>query len=270
MEVTCDGATARTNLAVFSHIRRSSFQLVNWGRAKGPEQLPLGEENLGFNLFYGQGAHDEEAHLIRAGVDFMGCCVTSGGHQMDLRAECDWSDPWVIRGGTRRATQRAFVDRTRPNVWGVHFYDEPGLTWAKDPETGQSTPHVVPWQLRQYEAAFGQSMLDWKRVDPKRCQAVQGIVESNQLAARLGPIFNTMPVSRPPVAILFSLSQFLHAQTENREVNYAHDTAHGRNVMFTYLAGKLLQHQFMPLLDEEVLDGTLLAHHQAIILTSLD
>ena len=101
VEVACDGAMAHANITVFSHIRRSSFKLINWGRAKDRDQLPQGEENLGFNLFYGQSAHDDEAHLIRAGVDFMGCCVMSGGHQMDLRSECDWSDPLVIRGGTR-------------------------------------------------------------------------------------------------------------------------------------------------------------------------
>ena len=26
---------------------------------------------------------------------------------------------------------------------GVHFYDEPGLTWEKDPATGELTPHAV-------------------------------------------------------------------------------------------------------------------------------
>jgi hypothetical protein len=58
--------------------------------------------------------------------------------------------------------RRAFIDRTRPNVLGVHFYDEPGLTWAKDLETGEMSPHVVPWQQRSYEAAFGHPPLDWK------------------------------------------------------------------------------------------------------------
>ena len=48
----------------------------------------------------------------------------------------------------------------------MHFYDEPGLTWTPDPRTGEPTPHTVPWQLRQYEAAFGRPMLDWKTVDP--------------------------------------------------------------------------------------------------------
>jgi hypothetical protein len=364
---------------------------------------------LGFNLFYGNYAHDDEANFIRAGVDFMANCVMGGAHQMDLRTECDWSDPYVIRGGTRRAARRAFIDRTRPNILGIHFYDEPGLTWGNDPETGQWTPHAVPWQVRSFTAAFGQSPLDWKRVDPAnpdhaaqwgqwarwklglmdaawkdaqygvssvrpdyisvtqsqygygaftdgyyytvvrslpvisghggyhdfgpgyfnpslflefarardlarpnwylptwysstttdefrleqylsfQCNLqglmsppdiepaqpakslpAQGVVESNHLLARLGPIFTTMPVTRPPVALLFSLSQMVHAQTQDRKVNYVHETAHGRNVAFTYLAGKLLQHQFMPVLDEDILDGTLAGQHKAVILTSLD
>jgi hypothetical protein len=410
IEAACDGATATTNITLHSHVRRSDFKLVNWGRAKGKEQIAQGEDSLGFNLFYGGYASDEEANFIRGGVDFMACCVMSGGHQMDLRQECDWSDPEVVRGGTRRVTKRAFVDRTRPNVWGVHFYDEPGLTWAKDAQTGEMSAHVVPWQLRSYEAAFGQAAPDWKKVDPSRpeeaahwaqwarwklglmdaawkdaqfgvssvepayvsltqsqygysafsdgyyfnvvrslpitsghggyhdwgpgyfnpsmfleiarardlakpnwylptwygsttadefrleqylsfqcglqgllsppdlepggapekSRAAQGVVESNHLLQRLGPIFNTMAPTRPPVALLFSLSQFLHAQTLNRKVCYAHDTPHGRNMQFTYLAGKLLQHQFLPLLDEEVLDGTLAAQHRAIVLTSID
>ncbi|MBE7502908.1 MAG: hypothetical protein HS113_22030 [Verrucomicrobiales bacterium] len=410
LAITGDGAVARTNLTVHSHVRRSDFRLVNWGRARGPDQLVQGEDNLGFNLFYGHYADDTDAHFIRAGVDFLACCVMSGGHQMDLRSECDWSDPYVIRGGTRRAVQRAFRDRTRPNIPGIHFYDEPGLTWGEDPQTRQRTPHAVPWQHRSYEAAFDQPPLDWKSVEPakpdhvarwdhwarwklslmdaawqdaqfgvsavvpeylsltqsqygytaftdgyyfnvvrslpvtsghggyhdwgpgyfnpalflefaragdlakpnwylptwygnttadefrleqylcfqcglqgmisppdlepggtpEKSPAAQGLVESNHLLQRLGPIFRTLPPTRPPVALLFSLSQFLHAQTLDRTVCYAHDTAHGRNVMFTYLAGKRLQHQFLPLLDEEVLDGTLAAHHQAILLTSLD
>lgn len=410
IEVACDGASAKTNITVHSHIRRSEFKLINWGRAKGRDQLAQGEDSLGFNLSYGHYAADEEAQFIRAGVDFMANCVMSGGHQMDLRPECDWSDPSVIRGGTRRVVKRAFIDRTRPNIWGVHFFDEPGLTWAKEPATGEMSPHVVPWQRRSYEAAFGQPPPDWKQVDPRdpeqaarwahwarwklgfmdaawqdaqfgvsavepgyvsvtqsqygysafsdgyyfnvvrrlpitsghggyhdfgtgyfnpsmflefararnlakpnwylptwygnttadefrleqylsfqcglqglisppdiepggtpeKSRAAQGVVESNHLLQRLGPIFNHMPVTRPPVALLFSLSQMIHAQTLDRKQCYAHDIAHGRNVVFTYLAGKLLQHQFMPVLDEEVLDGTLAAQHQAIILTSID
>ena len=131
IEVSCDGATATTELDVRSHVRKSSFRLICWGRATGAQQLVEGEESLGFNLFYGHYGRDDEANFIRAGVDFMSCCTMGGGHQMDLRSECDWSDPYVTRGGTRRVVHRALVDRTRPNVFGVHFYDEPGLTWHK-------------------------------------------------------------------------------------------------------------------------------------------
>jgi hypothetical protein len=410
VKVSCAGATAQTNITLHSHIRRSDFKLINWGRAKGKDQLAQAEEGLGFNLFYGQGDDNKDASLILAGVDFMSCCTMGGGHQMDLRQECDWSDPYVIHGGTRRVARRAFMDRTQPNVLGVHFYDEPGLTWAKDPETGEMSPHVVPWQQRSYQAAFGQPPLDWKRIDPanpeqaarwaqwarwklgfmdaawkdaklgvstvepafasgtqsqygysafcdgyyfnvvrslpitsghggyhdfgpgyfnpsmflefarahdlakpnwylptwygnttadefrleqylsfqcglqgmisppdidpggtpEKSAAAQGVVESNHLLQRLGPIFNTMPPTRPPVALLYSLSQFIHTQTLDRKVCYAHDTEHGRNVVFAYLAGKLLQEQFLPVLDEDILDGTLAAEHRAVILTSID
>jgi hypothetical protein len=406
----CGGQSSRTNITVLSHLRRSDFKLINWRQAPDKDQLAQGEDGLGFNLCYGNYGGEAGENFIRAGVDYIACCVMAGGHQMDLRQECDWSDPSVIRGGTRRVVRRAFMDRTRPNVPGVHFYDEPGLTWANDPQTGEPTPHAVPWQLRQYEAAFGRPMLGWKSLDPdnpvqaarwgewarwklgfldagwqdaqfgvsqvepgyvcltqsqygysafsdgyyfnvarslpiasghggyhdfgpgyfnpvlflemarardfakpswylptwfgsttadqfrleqylcfqcglqglisppdidpgstpEKSLAAQGLVESNHLLQRLGPIFNTMAVTRPPVALLFSLSQFIHAQALNRKVCYTHDTPHGRNVPFVYLAGKLAQHQFMPLLDEEVRDGTLAAHHKAIILTSLD
>ena len=410
VDVSCGGQGSRTNITVLSHLRRSDFKLINWRQAQDKDQLGQGEDGLGFNLCYGNYGGQAGENFIRAGMGYIPCCVMSGGHQMDLRQECDWSDPYVIRGGTRRVVRRAFMDRTRPNVPGVHFYDEPGLTWTPDPRTGEPTPHTVPWQLRQYEAAFGRPMLDWKTVDPanpeqtarwaewarwklgfldagwqdaqfgvrevepgyvcltqsqygysafsdgyyfnvarslpitsghggyhdfgpgyfnpvlflemarardfakpnwylptwfgsttadqfrleqylcfqcgleglisppdidpgntpEKSLAAQGVVESNHLLQRLGPIFNTMPVTRPPVALLFSFSQFVHAQAVDRKVCYAHDTPHGRNVSFVYLAGKLLQHQFMPLLDEEVRDGTLAALHKAVILTSLD
>jgi hypothetical protein len=410
LQVACGAASASTNLTLLSHLRRSDFQLINWRQTQAKDQLAQGEDSLGFNLCYANYGGDDEENFIRAGVDFVACCVMSGGHQMDLRQECDWSDPYVLRGGTRRAVRRAFRDRTWPNVRGVHFYDEPGLTWTKDPHTGQPTPHAVPWQLRQYAAAFGQPMLDWTTLNPlnpehlarwaawarwklglleaawrdaqfgvtavepaylsltqsqygygafsdgyyfnvvrplpiisghggyhdfgpgyfnpvlflefarprdlakpnwylptwfgstttdqfrleqylcfqcalqglisppeidpgatpEQSIAAQGLVESNHLLQRLGPIFNTMAPTRPPVALLFSLSQCIHAQALDRKVCYAHETPHGRNLPLVYLAGKLRQHHFLPLLDEEVCDGTLAAHHRAIILTSLD
>jgi hypothetical protein len=407
LEVAVDGAKEETAIEVCSHLRQSSFRLVNWGRAKGKEQLIEGENSLGFNTFYGFHGKDVESNLIRAGVDQFANCVMSGGHQMDLRMECDWSDPYVLHGGTSRVVRQAMIDRLRPNVPGVHFYDEPGLTWHKHPETGEFTPHGVPAQVRSYLAAFDQAPLSYQKIDPKNPEHValwkqwaywklslmdaawkdaqfgvsqvrddflsvtqsqygfsaftdgyyfnvvrslpvtsghggyhdfgpgffnpsyflelsrardywkdnwylptwygnttadqfrleqylsfqtgiqgmisppdlepainavgrQGIVESNQLMKRLGPIFTTMRPTRPPVALLYSLSQAVHTQTENRNLNYLHESPHGKNLPLTYLAGKLIQQQFLTIVEEDILDGTALDDHKVIVLSTID
>ena len=410
VEVSADGATAKTDLDVFTHLRKSSFRLVVWGgRAVGKQQLVEGEDSLGFNLFQGNPGGDDAANFIRAGVDFMANCTMSGAHQMDLRQECDWSDPYVTRGGTRRVVRRAFLDRTKPNVIGVHFYDEPGLTWQKDPKTGENTPHAVPSQARAFANAFGKPPLSyhdvkpdnpedaarwrhwalwklgfmdvaWKEAsfgvarvrpdylsvtqsqygwtaftdgyyfnvthslpvvsghggyddyglgyfnpswtlemarardfrkpcwylptwygntpadrfrleqylsfmtniqglmtppdidpfDPASKPAAEGVVESNKLMARLGTVFTQMPVTRPPVAMLYSMSDNIYQQTRDMQMNYAHATRQRRHLPFTYLAGKITHRQFLGVVEEDVLDGTLAANHKAVILTSLD
>jgi hypothetical protein len=407
VEVAVEQVKAAAEIDIYSHVRQSSFRLINWGRAKGKDQLVQGEDSFGFNLFYGHYAADDDANFIRAGVDFMACCVMSGGHQMDLRSECDWSDPYVTRGGTMRVVRRALIDRLRPNVPGVHYYDEPGLTWEKDPATGESTPHAVRSQARSYVSAFGREPPSYRTIDPanpehatawrhwatwklgfmdaawkeaqfgvsqvrpdflsvtqsqygwsaftdgyyfnvvrslpvasghggyhdygpgyfnpsyflemararefwKPCWYLptwygnttsdqfrleqylsfqtniqgmlsppdldpalnptgrQGIVEANHLMKKLGPIFTALPVTKPPVAMLYSLSQAIHTQTRDRKANYAHAMPQGLNLPLTYLAGKLLQQQFLAVLDEDVVDGTLAADHKAVVLTSLD
>jgi hypothetical protein len=398
---------AKADIEIVNHVRQSSFRLINWGRAKGKEQLVQGEDSFGYNLFYGHGTGDDDANFLRAGVDFMGNCVMSGGHQMDLRTECDWSDPYVLKGGTRRVVRDAMKNRTRPNVPGVHFYDEPGLTWHNYGPTKEWTPHMIDAQVRSYLSAFDRDPLSYEKVDPKKPEDVerwrqwatwklgfmdaawreakfgvervrpdylsvtqsqygwsaftdgyyfnvvrslpvtsghggyhdfgpgffnpsyflemargrdfakpnwylptwygnttsdqfrleqylsfqtniqgmmsppdlepatnasarQGIVESNQLMKRLGPIFTTMPVTKPPVAMLYSLSQAIHTQTIDRATNYAHEMPQGKNLPLTYLAGKLLHQQFLTVLDEDVLDGTLASDHKAVVLTSID
>jgi hypothetical protein len=412
LEAAAHGAAANAKIEVFSHLRKSSYRLVNWGRAKKPdEQIVEGEDSLGYNLFYGQSADDNDSTLLRAGVDFMSCCTMSGGHQIDLRSECDWSDPYAIRGGgTARVVRRALADRTKGNVPGVHFYDEPGLTWVKDPATGEMTPHWIPSQQRSFRSAFGREPLSYRDVkpgDPQQAAAwkhwakwklgfmdaawkdaqfgvsyvnpamisvtqsqygfsaftdgyyfnvartlpvvsghggyddwgpdffnpvftldvarardldkpcwylpawygstpadrfrleqyscfmtniqgmitppdmdpyqpwktlgAEGMVECNQLMLRLGPIFNTLPVNRTPVAVLYSLSHLIEKQTQDRNaVKYAHDDPHGRNLSFTYIALKMIQQPFQFVVDEDIVDGTLAANHQALVLTSID
>jgi hypothetical protein len=402
LHVLVDGVEQYADLDVVTHLRKSDFRLINWGRAQGKDQLVQGEDSLGYNLFYGNNGPDSDStNFMRAGVDFMSNCTMSGAHQMDIRPECDWSDPYVTRGGTARVVRRAFQDRRYGNVPGVHFYDEPGLTWLND------TPHGIPSQVRSYAAAFGKEPIDFTKVDPKnpehvrawrhwatwklgfmdaawkeaqfgvgmvrpdylsltqsqygwtaftdgyyfnvvrslpvnsghggyddygpgyfnpsftlemarardfakpewylpqwygntppdrfRCEqylsfmtgvqgmmsppdldpaqnpgARQGIVESNRLMQKLGPVFTTAPVTRPPVVMLYSLSQAIHTQTADMTANYAHAIPQGQNLPLTYLAGKMLQQQFLAVVDEDVLDGTVANEHKAVILTSLD
>mgnify|MGYP002065276517 CR=1 FL=1 len=106
--------------------------------------------------------------------------------------------------------------------------------------------------------------------EPAKKPAAGGVVESNKLMARLGTIFTTMPVTRPPVAMLYSISHNIHIQTLDRQANYAHANLHGQRLPLTYLAGKLLKHQFLTVGEEDIVDGTLAAHHKAIVLTSID
>src|SRR5258708_519675 len=76
VEAAVDRAKALTSLEVFSHLRKSDFRLINWGRAKDKEQLVQGEDSLGFNLFYGaNGLDSDAAGFIPAGVDFMSNCT---------------------------------------------------------------------------------------------------------------------------------------------------------------------------------------------------
>ena len=121
VEVSCGGQGSRTNITVWSHLRRSDFKLINWRQAQDKDQLGQGEDGLGFNLCYGNYGGQAGENFIRAGMGYIPCCVMSGGHQMDLRQECDWSDPYVIRGGTRRVVRRAFMDRTSAQRPGRAF-----------------------------------------------------------------------------------------------------------------------------------------------------
>jgi hypothetical protein len=411
IEVQADGASASATINVFSHVRRSTFRVINWGSPKTAEDQQIqGEWSLGYNLMYSAGGvgSDKEGDFIAAGVDQMAVCIMSGGHQMDLRMECDWSDPLVVRGGTRRATREALNARLRGNSPGVNFYDEPGLTWRPNDNGQGLTPHGVPSQLASYEAAFGKPMIehtkvdpnnpehvaqweqwgDWKlgfmeaawrdavfavaQVDPTLISAtqsqygwtaftdgyyfnvarslpitsghggyddlgfgylfpsytlemarardfakpnwylpvwyantsedamrfenlasfalgiqgimtpppceptqnagnIQGSVEANHAMQRLGTVFTVgIPQTRQPVALLYSMSNNHRTQVADMDQNYAHAIRNGQWSSWLYLASKMAQHSFTPVLDEDVLDGTLATHHKAVIVAGVD
>jgi hypothetical protein len=411
VEVSSSDASARTNIEVHSHVRKSTFKLIDWAsHAKPEEQQALGEDSLGFNLLYAAYGGLGADATIRGGLDYMWNCTMSGAHQMDIRLECDWSDPYVLAGGTARVVRRAFADRVNPNCIGVHFYDEPGLTWHMHPKTKEFTPHNVPAQDRAYKSAFGREAPEYYKIKPDnpkdvvrwlhwgrwkesfmeaawkhaafgvnrvrrdylpvtqsaygwsaftdgyyfnvvrslpvisghggyddyggayfnpsftfeygrmrdlqkpnwylpawyagmpanrfrleqylsfmnnlqgmakppdiqvhrptRARAtVDGVVESNKLMARLGTIFTTMPVSRPEVAVLYSLSQNLRAQTMDMKDNYDGGKHARQKTFLMYLAGKLIHQPLFPVVEEDIVDGTLAAHHKAVVVPGVD
>ena len=127
LEVAADGADGQGQLDLHSHVRQSSFKLIQWGsRAAKAEQGVLGQESLGLNLIYTSYGGLEPDELIRTGADYMWCCTMSGAHQMDIRMECDWSDPYVLRGGTARVVRRACKTAPTPTPSAFTSTTSPG------------------------------------------------------------------------------------------------------------------------------------------------
>jgi len=61
-------------------------------------------------LFYGGYANDSNAASSAPNAITCACCTQGGAHQMESATECDWSDPYVIRGGTQRVVRQAIGD----------------------------------------------------------------------------------------------------------------------------------------------------------------
>ena len=85
--------------------------------------------------------------------------------------------------------------------------------------------------------------------------------------ARLGTIFTTQPVDRGEVAVLDSLSQALDAEVRDLKVdiNKASYEAggHTRNALgLIYLASRMIQTQIYPIVEEDIIDGTLAGQYQ--------
>ena len=163
VQVDSDGATAQAKIALYSHIRKSTYRTLHWWGPGGDKMGPEGENGFGFNTIYG--GVDEPS--IPAGEDIMGLDLMGGGHQFDLKMENDWSDPYVYLGAVQRAMDRAFTFRTMPNNIGAHLYDEPGLTYAAAGSKGQTFgPWDVLQQRRAYKSAFGKEQMWYDEVKP--------------------------------------------------------------------------------------------------------
>jgi hypothetical protein len=162
-----DAISKDTPIEIYSHERTTSFKLINWGRADGKDLVPLGENGFGFNIYYAHYGGNDQNNNIRGGVDYFPCCSMGGGHQMDLRMECDWSDPNVLGGGRARVSRSALKERVNSNCLGIHFYDEPGLTWWTDPITKKVTNASIPAQVRSFKDAFGYDVPHYSTFDRK-------------------------------------------------------------------------------------------------------
>ena len=84
----------------------------------------------------GDVVHQEQP--IAAAGDIMGNASDGRGPPVhELRPTNDWSDPNVYIGAIQVGIDRVpFAFRTMPNAIGAHLHDEPGLTWLKNPHTG--------------------------------------------------------------------------------------------------------------------------------------
>jgi len=405
--VTCDGATATAAIEVCSHVRRSSYVIGDWPHSynAGERIQAMGEDSLGFNVtFRNVGVNDA---TIRGGLDNMRGMALGGAHQLDNNLKNDWSDPYVLREGRLRASRQGMRDRTQPNCIGVHFYDEPGLTWNEHPETKEFNPYNIAaqdrawkgsyledaqqyfkvsaddpaslerwrdqqrWKLRFMEACwrytstgvrlvrpdwltatqtqygwdafsdgyyfniarqlpvivghgwysdcywlnmappmaseFGR-VRDWKRPlwylptwwemnlphtrmqqamsfaqnlqgmfwptgspwAPSSDRGMEGIVEMNRLMLRVGTVFTTLPVERPPTALLYSLSQGIEAQIRSGMKDFRYANNHLRTTEAFYAAGLRNQVPLLPVVEEDILDGTLAARHKAVILSKVE
>ena len=178
VDVASDGATANTVFTVYSAVRKSTYRTVHWGGPAGDAMLGEGESGLGFNLVLSTDVlHQEQS--IAAGVDVMGNCLMGGGHQHDLRTTNDWSDPYVYIGAIQRGIDRAFAFRTLPNAIGAHLHDEPGLTWLKNPHTGEVNSQDIAPQRTAYQRAFGHEAIWSDRVDVKNPEQYAQWTEQN-------------------------------------------------------------------------------------------
>jgi hypothetical protein len=113
--------------------------------------------------------------------------------------------------------------------------------------------------------------------DPARTKDAAGIVESNKLMARLGTIFTTMRPTRGDVAVLYSLSQDLHAEVRDmqnpKKVGQAAYEGGGHvraKMLASYLAGKMIHVPFWPVVEEDILDGSLAANHKAVLIAGVN
>ena len=104
---------------------------------------------------------------------------------------------------------------------------------------------------------------------PAKSAGITGVVESNKLMTRLGTIFTTMPVTRPQVAVLYSISHNLHAVTLDKTDTYYGD-GQFHKLLNVYIATKQLHVPIDVVVEEDILDGTLAMNNRVLILAGVN
>ena len=87
--------------------------------------------------------------------------------------------------------------------------------------------------------------------------------------ARLGTVFNTMPVTRSEVAVLYSMSQNINAQVKNM-MNFQDFPGQHERLLELYFASKMAHIPLFPVVEEDIMDGTVAANHKALIITGVE
>ncbi|HZK79786.1 MAG TPA: hypothetical protein VFC46_01940, partial [Humisphaera sp.] len=133
------------------------------------------------------------------------------------------------------------------------------------------------WRVEQYMSFMNNLQGMAKPPDvlshrPSQSDVTDAVVETNQVMQRLGTIFTTMPVTRPRVAVLWPLSDALHDEMRNIKQIGAERRGHGRfdQLLYVYMGSKLIQTPIWPVVEEDIADGTLAAHHDVLMLVGID
>ena len=128
-------------------------------------------------------------------------------------------------------------------------------------------------QYQTFMHSAGNMLPLWEQ-SPSRMDCASGLVESNKLLARLGTILEHLPATRSQVAVLYSLSHVLHYQSlglmgSNIGGDGYNGGGHREKTSTVINAGQVAHYDIQPVVEEEVLDGTLSANYRAVILTGI-
>lgn len=191
---TVSSGTTTGCLDIASSIKGTPFTFLNyqgwvddrvpiWGAMMNAqtseERVRIWRDDYGINLLQLQNGGIDIAPrtqdlLIEMGAGFTTLNTVAGQHQPS-GGLFDWSMPEVVIATRRQVQHAAQVGRRRPGFQGVHYADEPGLTYGTrnpdgsfapfngvvpDPTTHYFGPLAVPSQFELYTRTTGKALPD--------------------------------------------------------------------------------------------------------------